>query len=318
MYSLMSRFMAESMLSCKYKFESLLVIRMKKPVKSLAKPRKIAFQGQPGANSDLACQAVFPGVETLPCASFEDAFAAVKSGKADLAMIAIENNLAGRVADVHHLLPESGLYIIGEHFQPIRFHLMAAKGATLKTIKRVYSHVMALPQCRKVIKDLKLEKVVHEDTAGAAKKMSEDKDPTQAALAPELAAKIYGLTILKRDVQDRDDNVTRFVILARAPKIPAQKTTSITSFVFGVRNIPAALYKAMGGFATNGINMIKLESYVGGNFAAAEFYCEVMGHPQDAAMELAFEELGFYASHIHILGTFPAHAQRQVKFKSKK
>ncbi|HEY8963789.1 MAG TPA: prephenate dehydratase [Alphaproteobacteria bacterium] len=269
------------------------------------KPKKIAFQGQPGANSDLACQAVFPGIETLPCASFEDAFAAVQSGKADLAMIAIENNLAGRVADVHHLLPGSGLFIVGEHYQPIRFHLMAAKGASLKTVKRVYSHVMALPQCRKVIKDLKLKQIVHEDTAGAAKKMAEDKDPTQAALAPELAAKIYGLTILKKDVQDRDDNITRFIILSRKAEIPAKGQKVVTGFVFGVRHLPAALYKALGGFATNGVNLTKLESYVGPGFKAAEFYCEVEGHPADRAMELAFEELGFYASSITILGTFP-------------
>lgn len=278
----------------------------------IKKPVKVAFQGAPGAYSDLACRAVFPGVETLPCAAFEDAFAAVTSGRADLAMIPIENTLAGRVADVHHLMPGSGLYIVAEHFQPIRHCLLGTREATLKTIKRVHSHVMALPQCRKIIREMKLKPIVHEDTAGAAAKVADEKDPTQAAIASELAASIYGLKILKKNVQDRDDNITRFVILARNALIPPKGKPAITSFVFGVRHIPAALYKALGGFATNGVNLTKLESYVGKGFSAAEFYCEVEGHPQDRAMELAFEELGFYASHINILGTFPRNAGRSA------
>lgn len=281
---------------------------------SLPKPRTIAFQGAPGAYSDLSCRAVFPEAETVPCSSFEDAFAAVSKGHADLAMIPIENTLAGRVADVHHLMPASGLYIIGEHFQPIRHCLLGIKGSKIEGLKRVHSHVMALPQCRKAIREMKLHPVVHEDTAGAAAKVAHDGDVTQAAIASELAAKIYGLHILKRDIQDRDDNVTRFVILSKTPLTPKSKDGAVmTSFIFGVRNIPAALYKALGGFATTGINMTKLESYLGEGFSAAEFYCEVEGHPDDKSMQLAFEELRFYATDIKVLGTFPLHPFRRMR-----
>jgi len=295
------------------------------PVKDTAKksgkpdaPRRIAFQGAPGAYSDLACRAIFPKAETMPCSGFEDAFIAVSKGVADLAMIPIENTLAGRVADVHHLMPASGLFIIGEHFQPIRHCLLGTKGAKIGQVKRVHSHVMALPQCRKIIREMKLHPVVHEDTAGAAAKVAHDNDPTQAAIASELAAGIYGLQILKRDVQDRDDNVTRFVILSKTPQTPKLSATPVmSSFVFGVRNIPAALYKALGGFATNGINMTKIESYLGEGFSAAKFLCEVEGHPDDDAMKRAFDELAFYATDIKLLGTFPLHPFRKT-VKSKK
>lgn len=281
----------------------------------LPKVSRIAFQGAPGAYSDLACRAVFPGAETLPCSSFEDAFTAVTKGVAELAMIPIENTLAGRVADVHHLMPGSGLYIVAEHFQPIRHCLLGVKGAKIADLRRVHSHVMALPQCRKVIRELKLHPLVHEDTAGAAAKVAHDGDPTQAAIASELASEIYGLSILKRDIQDRDDNITRFVVLAKTPVMPKQGTSVATSFVFGVRHIPAALYKALGGFATAGINMTKIESYIGEGFSAAEFYCEVEGHPEDRAMQLAFEELKFYAKDIKMLGTFPLHPLRLASAK---
>lgn len=284
----------------------------------LPSPKRVAFQGAPGAYSDLSCRAVFPQAETMPCSSFEDAFQAVSKGAADLAMIPIENTLAGRVADVHHLMPASGLHIIGEHFQPIKHCLLGIKGAKISDLKRVHSHVMALPQCRKSIRELKLHPVVHEDTAGAAAKVAHDGDKTQAAIASELAAEIYGLQILKRDMQDRDDNVTRFVILSKTPLTPkAGSGPMMTSFVFGVRNIPAALYKALGGFATNGVNMTKLESYLGEGFSAAEFLCEVEGHPEDASMKLAFEELAFFATDVKMLGTFPLHPFRKTA-KSKK
>ena len=306
--------MADKRIACKQVLEMT-------PVKTFSKipnPRRVAFQGAPGAYSDLACRAVFPAAETMPCSAFEDAFTAVTKGTADLAMIPIENTLAGRVADVHHLMPESGLYIIGEHFQPIRHCLLGIKGSKINQLRRVHSHVMALPQCRNSIRELKLHPVIHEDTAGAAAKVAHDGDPTQAAIASELAAEIYGLSILKRDMQDRDDNVTRFVILSKNHILPKQDETPVmSSFVFGVRNIPAALYKALGGFATNGVNMTKIESYLGDGFSAAEFYCEVEGHPEDRSMQLAFEELEFFATDIKVLGTYPLHPFRRTA-KSKK
>lgn len=282
-----------------------------KSTAKLPAPRRIAFGGAPGAYSDLACRAVFPKAETLPYTAFEDAFLAVTRGTADLAMIPIENTLAGRVADVHHLMPSSGLYIIGEHFQPIHHCLLGIKGAKMAQLRRVHSHVMALPQCRKSIRAMKLHPVVHEDTAGAAAMVAAKGDPSQAAIASELAAKIYGLDILKRNIEDRPDNVTRFVILSKDHVIPKLGTPVMTSFIFGVRNIPAALYKALGGFATNHVNLTKLESYLGSGFSAAEFYCEVEGHPDERPMQLAFEELAFYAKDLRMLGTFALHPFRK-------
>lgn len=269
----------------------------------------IAFQGFSGAYSDLSCRAMFPDAQTLPCETFDKAFAALQNGDADLAMIPVDNTLAGRVADVHRLLPQSGLHIIGEHFQPIQHALMSVKGSSLDQITTVHSHIHALPQCQKIIQDMGLTQKVHADTAGAAQEIAKMNDPTQAAIASSLAAEIYGLEILKDDVQDADHNTTRFLVLSRDAEVPAFDKTKryITSFVFEVRNMPAALYKAMGGFATNNVNMIKLESYIGENFEAAEFYADVIGHPEDRPLQLAMEELGFFAKHVELLGTYEAH-----------
>lgn len=278
------------------------------------KMRKIAFQGAAGANSDLACRAMFPEMETLPCHGFEDTFKAVKDGRADLAMIPVDNTLAGRVADVHHLIPKGGLFIVGEHFEPIRMVLMGAKGAKLEDVKHVYSHIHALPQCRKMIKELKLEAHVAADTARAAAEVALWNDKTKAAIAAPLAAEIYGLKILKKDIQDAAENTTRFLVWSREHHIPpAGKDLLITSFMFRVRNIPAALYKALGGFATNGVNITKLESYVDEKFQVAQFLCDVEGHPDDRSLALALEELNFFVEEIRMLGTYPAAAFRKKK-----
>ncbi|HYD66958.1 prephenate dehydratase [Azospirillum sp.] len=268
----------------------------------------IAFQGLPGAYSDLSCRSVFPEMKTLPCATFEDAFAAVREGRAKLAMIPVENSVAGRVADNHQLLPEGGLHIIGEHFQRVNHQLLAPKGATLQTIKTVRSHIQALSQCRKLTRELGLEVIQHADTAGAAAEIAKLGDPRHAAIASELAAEIYGLDILKNNIEDAEHNTTRFLIMSREPKIPpAGSTKTITTFVFRVRSVPAALYKAMGGFATNGVNMTKLESYmIGGRFTAVQFYADVEGHPDERPLRLALEELDFFARDVKILGVYPA------------
>jgi prephenate dehydratase len=275
--------------------------------------KKISFQGEPGANSHIAAQEVYPDWEPLPCATFEDAFAAVKDGEADLAMIPIENSIAGRVADIHHLLPTSGLHIIGEHFLPIHFQLMSLPAADLGTIKHVYSHVHALGQCRKIIRKLGLKAHVAGDTAGSAREVAESGDLARASLAPRLAAEVYGLKILAEDVEDEAHNTTRFIILSKTPAwTPAGRGPTVTSFVFRVRNLPAALYKALGGFATNGINMTKLESYMlEGEFLATQFYAEVDGHPDDIALTRALEELTFFSKEMRILGAYPAHPFRQ-------
>jgi prephenate dehydratase len=281
----------------------------------MTRGRKIAFQGEPGANSHIACSEAYRGYEPLPCPTFEDAFAAVRSGRAALAMIPIDNSVAGRVADIHHLMPESGLNIVAEWFLPVQHQLMAPKGATLKTIKTVESHVHALGQCRNVIRSLGVKAVVA-DTAGAAREVAEAGDVSRAALATTLAAKIYGLQILKKNVADARHNTTRFVVLARKAKWASRRERRVvTTFVFQVRNIPAALYKALGGFATNGVNMTKLESYmVDGSFAATQFYADVQGHPKDRALELALEELEFVSQPktLKILGVYPAHRFRET------
>jgi prephenate dehydratase len=274
---------------------------------------QISFQGEPGANSHIACAETYPDLAPLPCPTFEDAFAAVQEGKAELAMIPIENSIAGRVADIHHLLPTSGLNIIGEHFLPIHFQLMALPGASLATIKDVYSHVHAIGQCRKIVRKLGLKAHVAGDTAGSARQVSEWNDPTKASLAPRMAAGIYGLNILAEDVEDEASNTTRFVILSKkAPRPAAGSGPLVTSFVFRVRNVPAALYKAMGGFATNGVNMSKLESYmVEGQFTATQFYAEVDGHPDDVGLKHALEELAFFSKELRIIGVYPAHPYRE-------
>ncbi len=274
--------------------------------------RRIAYQGEPGANSHMVCMQHYPDWEAVPCASFEDVFAAVEAGEADLAMIPIDNSIAGRVADIHHFLPDSGLHIIAEHFLRIRFHLMAVPGATLDTISTVHSHVHALGQCRKIIREHGLTAVISGDTAGAAREVAEAADPTQAAISPPLAAGIYGLEILAEDVEDEDHNTTRFVVLSRdlVEAAPGNGPV-VTSFIFNVRNLPAALYKALGGFATNGVNMTKLESYmVGGEFTATQFLAEVDGHPSDAGLARALEELAFFTTDVKILGVYPADAFR--------
>jgi prephenate dehydratase len=279
--------------------------------------KTIAFQGEPGANSHIAAQEVHPDWQPLPCATFEDAFAAVGDGAAGLAMIPIENSIAGRVADIHHLLPTSGLHIVGEHFLPIHFQLIALPQADLGTIRSVHSHVHALGQCRKIIRKLGLKAVVAGDTAGSAREVAEAGDPTRASLAPRLAADIYGLKILAEDVEDEAHNTTRFIILSKEPHWAAPRNGAmVTSFVFMVRNLPAALYKALGGFATNGVNMTKLESYMlEGRFLATQFYAEVDGHPDDLPLKRALEELEFFSRELHILGVYPAHPFRE-KMKS--
>jgi prephenate dehydratase len=282
----------------------------------MSRRRKIAFQGELGANSHIACNEAYPGYQPLPCSTFEDAFAAVRSGRADLAMIPIDNSVAGRVADIHHLMPQSKLHIVAEWFLPVQHQLMAPKGATLKTIRTVESHIHALGQCRNIIRALGVKAVVAADTAGAAREVAEAGDISRAALATKLAAKIYRLRILKKDVADAKHNTTRFVVLARKPSWASRKDRQvITTFVFQVRNIPAALYKALGGFATNGINMTKLESYmVNGSFAATQFYADVQGHPKDRGLALALEELEFVSQPktLKILGVYPAHAFRET------
>ena len=272
------------------------------------RPTRIAYQGEPGANSHLVCMQHYPEWEALACASFEDVFAAVESGETDLAMIPIDNSIAGRVADIHHFLPTSGLHIVGEHFLRIQFMLMGVPGSTLQTIRTVHSHVHALGQCRKVIRELGLVPVISGDTAGAAREIAELADPTQAAIAPALAAEIYGLTILREEVEDEDHNTTRFVVLSRDPDpAAADGGPVVTSFVFNVRNLPAALYKALGGFATNGVNMTKLESYmVGGEFTATQFLAEVDGHPDDPPLKRALEELSFFTTDVKVIGVYPA------------
>jgi len=264
---------------------------------------RIAFQGDYGANSDMACRDQFPLMSPLPCPTFEDAFMA-------------ENTLAGRVADIHRLLPESRLHIIGEYFMPIRFQLMVLPSVTRDEIRTVHSHIHALGQCRKIVRLNGWKPVIAGDTAGAAKLVSEVQDRSMAALAPRLAADLYGLDILEENVEDSEDNVTRFVVLSRKPEMPVRASGDdriITTFIFNVRNIPAALYKAMGGFATNGINMTKLESYqIDGKFTATQFYADIEGHPDDENVRRAMEELKFFSIEVRMLGTYKAHPMRET------
>ncbi|HVX98793.1 MAG TPA: prephenate dehydratase [Pseudorhodoplanes sp.] len=280
----------------------------------MAEKKKIAFQGEPGANSHLACNEAYAGYEPMPCATFEDAFAAVASGDAALGMIPIENSVAGRVADIHHLMPESGLHIVAEYFLPIRHQLLGVKGATLQDVKSVESHVMALGQCRNMIRKLRIKPIVAADTAGSAREVAERNDRTRAAIASRLAADIYNLDILAEDIEDEAHNTTRFIVLAKeAQWAKAGQGPVITTFVFQVRNLPAALYKALGGFATNGVNMTKLESYmVGGSFFATQFYADVEGHPDERSLTLALEELAFFSKEMKILGVYPAHPYRKT------
>jgi len=271
--------------------------------------QRIAFQGELGANSHEMCQAAYPDYEAVPFASFEEAFEAVRVGDCRLGMIPVENSIAGRVADVHHLLPDSGLKIIGERFKPIRFHLMVNPGVKLADVKIAASMPIALGQCRKTLRRLGLKTEPVGDTALAAKMLAEHPDPARAAVAPELAAKLYGLEILQRNIEDEHNNTTRFLVMTAEPEPAPPPFTDpcITSFVFRVKNLPAALYKALGGFATNGVNMIKLESYMeNGSFTATFFYVEVEGRPEDRGVARAFEELHFFSEKFEVLGVYSA------------
>ena len=280
----------------------------KSRAKNAAAERLITFQGEPGAYSHAACLEAYPDMVPVPCPTFEDAFATVDRGDARYAMIPIDNSVAGRVADNHHLLPDSKLHIVAEHFRAVNHQLLGPKGATLKTVKTVWSHVHALGQCRKFLRKHRYRAEVHGDTAGSAREVAELDDITVAAIASSLAADTYGLKVLARDIEDAVHNTTRFVVLARDPVTPDPKVgPAMMTFVFQVRNVPAALYKALGGFATNGVNMTKLESYqLGGSFNATQFYADIVGHPSEPSVKLAFEELGFFTTKIKILGVYPA------------
>jgi prephenate dehydratase len=279
----------------------------------MTKRKIIAYQGEPGANSHIACMDNFPDYEPMPCATFEDAFGALQEGGADLGMIPIENSIAGRVADIHNLLPASRLQIVGETFLPIHFSLLAVPGARRDKLSEVRSHVHALGQCRRIIRRLGLRPVVASDTAGAAREVAELKNPTVAALATKLAGEIHGLEALGENVEDETHNTTRFVMLAKTPNwVPPHNGPVVTTFVFRVRNVPAALYKALGGFATNGVNMTKLESYMlEGEFSATQFLADVDGHPEEAPLARALEELEFFCRELRILGVYPAHPFRR-------
>ena len=274
--------------------------------------KTIVYQGEPGANSHLACVHAFPGMSPVACRTFEDAIAAVQSGDARYAMIPIENSVSGRVADIHHLLPESGLFIVGEHFERIRHQLLALPDATLEGLKTVHSHAMALGQCRNTMRGLGLDAVPEADTAMSARMVKESGDLAMSAISTELSADIYGLKIVKRDVEDAEHNTTRFVLLADQPEpAVAGDGLVLTTFVFDVRNVPAALFKALGGFATNGVNMTKLESYqLEGSFNATMFYADIEGHPEERPVQLALEELDFFSHEVRILGTYPASPYR--------
>jgi prephenate dehydratase len=273
---------------------------------------QIAYQGEPGANSHIACAENYPDMIPLPCPTFEDAFAAIADGAAELGMIPIENSLAGRVADIHNLLPASGLHIVGETFLPIHFQLLGVKGARLEDLREVHSHVHALGQCRNIIRKLRLKAVVAGDTAGSAREVAEWGDKAKASLATRLAGDIYGLATLGEDVEDEAHNTTRFVVLSKTPRHAARGNGPVvTTFVFRVRNVPAALYKALGGFATNSVNMTKLESYmINGEFTATQFLADVDGHPDDPPLRRALEELEFFCQELRILGVYTAHPFR--------
>ncbi len=273
---------------------------------------RIAFQGEPGAYSHQACREARPGLEAMPCATFEDTIEAVRKGDADLAMLPVENSTYGRVADIHHLLPSSGLHIVDEAFVRVHINLLGLPGAKLENVKSAMSHTVLLGQCRDFLRSNGIRPVTGADTAGSAQHIAELGDPTQAALASELAGEIYGLNVLAHHIEDHDNNTTRFLLMARELDFKRRGTHGmITSFVFRVRNIPAALFKAMGGFATNGVNMTKLESYmVDGVFSATQFYADIEGHPDDRSVRLALEELQFFTTHMTLLGVYPADPSR--------
>ncbi|MDA8585671.1 prephenate dehydratase [Rhodobacteraceae bacterium] len=271
----------------------------------------IAFQGELGAYSHQACFEMFPDMEAMPCAAFEDAIEAVQTKAADLAMLPVENTTYGRVADIHRLLPESGLHIVAEAFVRVHINLLAVPGAALTDIKDAHSHMVLLPQCGTFLRQHGINGRISPDNARAARDVAEAGDKAQAALASELAGQVYGLEVLAKNIEDNDHNTTRFLVMSRDADTSRRGEMMMTSFVFRVRNIPAALYKAMGGFATNGVNMTKLESYmVDGSFTATQFYADIEGHPDDRSVQLAMEELGYFTDLLHILGTYPADQKR--------
>lgn len=275
----------------------------------------ISFQGRPGAYSDLACRSAFPGMPTLPCDTFEGAIDAVRTGAAALAMLPCENSLAGRVPDIHSLLPGSGLHIVGEHFQRVEHCLLGVPGARIEDVRRVHSHAVALGQVRRVVRELGVDAVVEADTAGSAQLVAEWGRKEDAAIASGLAAELYGLHVLRANVEDSRDNTTRFYVAAAEPRRPApEAANTLTTFVFHVRNVPAALYKCLGGFATNGVNMTKLESYMlAGEFTATQFLCDVEGHPDHPNLARAFEELDFFSRELRVLGVYPGAARRLAR-----
>ena len=279
----------------------------------VARATRVAFQGEPGAYANLAAREALPQAQAIPRPTFEDAIQAVRDGDTDLAIIPIENSLHGRIADIHHLLPDDGLYIVGEHFHRVRHQLLGVKGARIENLKTVMSQGPALGQCRKIIREMKLTAQNWHDTAGAARHVAELKDPSVAAIASSLAGEFYGLDVLRKDVEDEAHNMTRFLIMAREPDdAPHDGSPVVTTFIFRVRNVPAALYKAMGGFATNGVNMTKLESYqLGGSFNATQFYADIEGHPEERLVRLALEELQFFTTKLSILGVYPSHPFRK-------
>ncbi len=284
----------------------------------IEKARTVVFQGEFGSYSHLACTEALAHCDPVPASTFEDALAAIGAHDVDLGLIPIENSLHGRIADIHHLLPETPLYIVGEHFHRVRHQLMAVKGATLGSIKTVVSQEPALGQVRKVIRELGLKRQLWADTAGGARYVAETKDISLAAVASKLAAQINDLTILRADIEDADHNVTRFLVMSAEPDDAGNDGTPvITTFIFRVRNVPAALYKALGGFATNGVNMIKLESYqLDGSFSATQFYADIAGHPEQRNVRLALEELQFFCSTYKVLGVYPAHPFRKAQKNS--
>lgn len=274
--------------------------------------KTISFQGEPGAYSHQACKEVFPDAKALPCHSFEGAIAAVKDGRAGYAMLPVENSTYGRVADIHSLLPESGLHIIGEHFVRVHANLLGLKGSKVADIKTAQSHPVLLGQCRNFLNKHNITPQAVADTAGSARMVAEQANPEIGGLASELAAEIYGLDVLAQHIEDNTHNTTRFLVCAPEKQWASQGSGVImTTIVFQVRNIPAALYKAMGGFATNGVNMLKLESYmVNGSFTATQFYADIEGHPEDAPVKRALEELDYFTSSMRILGVYPSNAFR--------
>ena len=284
------------------------------------KTGRIGFQGTLGSYSHQACVEAFPGWEGVPCVTFEGAIAAVREGRAELAMLPVENSTYGRVADIHHLLPESGLHIIAEHFLRVHINLLALPGVALDDVRTAMSHTVLLGQCRAFLRERDIATRVGADTAGSAEVVARSGDRTLAALASELAGEIYGLEVLARHIEDQSHNTTRFLVMAPEPR-PAPVEGALTTFVFRVRNIPAALYKAMGGFATNGVNMTKLESYMlGGQFTATQFYADIEGHPDEPRVRRALDELAYFTTQLQVLGVYPRHpfreAQRAVRMEA--